>query len=58
MDRGNCGMSHWINNVCYCDYYDFGCFRCEDVEKCPAGCDEEDEDYDDEDLNEEDLQED
>ena len=34
-DRAKCTMYHAISGTIYCDYYDFGCFKCVDIKDCP-----------------------
>jgi hypothetical protein len=41
MAREECTMFHVINGEVYCDYYDYGFARCQDVAVCPEGFDEE-----------------
>ena len=43
MSREHCTMGNWIGNELYCDYYDYAFMLCKDVQTCPDGCDNEDE---------------
>lgn len=47
MGRERCTMNHCIDEECYCDYYDFGCMKCSDIEECPDGYDFDDDIDDD-----------
>lgn len=47
MSREYCTMHQIIGGNWYCDYFDYGCFKCEQVKNCPDGLDDDDE-FDDE----------
>ncbi|BCB96787.1 hypothetical protein JZK55_17090 [Dissulfurispira thermophila] len=43
--RDVCTEGEWINGELYCLYFDSGFIRCSDVIECPAGYDDECDDY-------------
>lgn len=42
MGRENCIMHHYLGAGMYCDYYDAFYNKCEDVNICPDGLDDDD----------------
>jgi len=46
MGREDCTSYIEIDGEIYCGYYDVGFVKCDDVEHCPEGLDELDEDED------------
>ena len=43
MERLNCQMCHFLGSKKYCDYYDIFFQKCDNIEICPDGLDEESE---------------
>ena len=43
MSRDLCSFNTYMVGKLYCDYFDFGCFECCDLTRCPAGLDEDEE---------------
>jgi hypothetical protein len=44
MGREKCMMCEQLNGELYCQYYDVACALCEEIESCPDGLDEDEED--------------
>lgn len=45
-DRSNCVMCDVIGNKIFCGYYDAAFMECSELEVCPGGLDQDDQDDD------------
>jgi hypothetical protein len=53
MGRENCQMCHFLGDTMYCDFYDVFYAKCEGINICPDGLDEDEDEYDDDDIYDE-----
>lgn len=45
MGRENCSMCDLVGNDIYCSYYDYAFYRCDQINHCPDGLDDDDDDF-------------